>query len=136
VRGGSKSWSTCRGLRPGSFAFSNDGFVTGERSAAVTVLDGKTIDTIKIPSVSEKSLARPMGSVLSPDGNYVFVSTGRAESVAMIDVASHKVLDTIADVGSQPRVSASVFAADISTQVTGGLMTLSLSTSRPKRSNT
>jgi YVTN family beta-propeller protein len=43
-----------------------------------------------------------MGSVLSPDGKYIFVSTGRGEAVAVIDVSSRRVLRTINDVGGRP----------------------------------
>ena len=83
--------------RPRSVVFTKDGstaFATAERGAAVTVLDGirhKAIETIKIPSEAGKSLpARPMGSVLAPDGRHIFVSNGRGESVAVIDVAHPK----------------------------------------------
>ena len=43
-----------------------------------------------------------MGSVLAPDGRYVFVSNGRGGSVAVIDVASRKVVRMIDDVGDRP----------------------------------
>jgi YVTN family beta-propeller protein len=96
------------GLRPRSIAFSIDGstaFVTAERSGSITVLDSlrhRTTTEIEIPSSSEKSPARPMGSVLSPDGNYLFVSTGRGESVAIIKMSNRKVFRSIKDVGSRP----------------------------------
>ena len=95
-------------LRPRSVVFTKDGstaFATAERGAAVTVLDGirhKTIKTIMIPSEAGKSPARSMGSVLAPDGRHIFVSNGRGESVAVIDVATESVVRMIDDVGARP----------------------------------
>ena len=45
---------------------------------------------------------RPMGAVLSRDGRQLFVSLGRAQSIAVIDVAARKVLKTIEEVGTRP----------------------------------
>jgi YVTN family beta-propeller protein len=97
------------GPRPRSVVFTRSGaiaFAPAERGAVVTVLDGihhKTIGTIDIPSEAGKSLpARPMGSVLAPGGKQVYVSNGRGESVAIIDVASRKVVRMIDDVGARP----------------------------------
>jgi YVTN family beta-propeller protein len=95
--------------RPRSVVFTRDGstaFATAERGAAVTVLDGlrhKAIATIKIPSEAGKPLpARPMGSVIAPDGRHIYVSNGRGESVAVIDVATRKVTRMMNDVGARP----------------------------------
>ena len=97
------------GLRPRSVVFARDGavaFATAERSAVVTVLDGihnKTLGTIDIPSEAGKTLpARPMGSALAPDGKRVYISNGRGETVAVIDVGSRKVVGMIDDVGARP----------------------------------
>ena len=43
-----------------------------------------------------------MGGVLSPDGQQVFISLGRAGAVAVIDVATRKLLRTIEGVGARP----------------------------------
>ena len=43
-----------------------------------------------------------MGGVLSPDGQQVFISLGRAGAVAVIDVAGRKVVRTIEGVGARP----------------------------------
>jgi YVTN family beta-propeller protein len=43
-----------------------------------------------------------MGSVLAPDGSQIFVSNGRGGSVAVINVASHKVMRMIDNVGARP----------------------------------
>jgi YVTN family beta-propeller protein len=96
-------------LRPRSVVFTKDGstaFAAAERGGAVTVLDGirhTVLGTIKIPSEAGAPLpARPMGSVLAPDGKHIFISNGRGESVAVIDVATRKVVRMINDVGARP----------------------------------
>jgi YVTN family beta-propeller protein len=43
-----------------------------------------------------------MGTVLSADGRELFVSLGRAKSVAVIDVAARKFVRSIDDVGERP----------------------------------
>jgi YVTN family beta-propeller protein len=59
--------------------------------------------TIQIPKAEGATVpARPMGVVLSPDGGQVFVSLGRAGSVAVIDVASRKLVRTVNEVGQRP----------------------------------
>jgi YVTN family beta-propeller protein len=43
-----------------------------------------------------------MGGVLSSDGRELFVSLGRAKSVAVIDVAGRKFVRSIDEVGTRP----------------------------------
>ena len=43
-----------------------------------------------------------MGGALSPDGQHLFISLGRAGAVAVIDVATRKLLRTIEGVGARP----------------------------------
>ena len=43
-----------------------------------------------------------MGAILSPDGQQLFVSLGRARSVAVIDVAERRLVRTIEDIGARP----------------------------------
>jgi YVTN family beta-propeller protein len=43
-----------------------------------------------------------MGEALSPDGKTLYVSNGRGESVAIIDVATRQVTSLIDGVGSRP----------------------------------
>jgi YVTN family beta-propeller protein len=45
---------------------------------------------------------RPMGAALSADGKQLYVSNGRGESVAVIDVRSRKVVRLIDGVGTRP----------------------------------
>ena len=43
-----------------------------------------------------------MGLVISPDGKELYVSLGRGEAVAVVDVATHKVEGLIDGVGPRP----------------------------------
>jgi YVTN family beta-propeller protein len=94
------------GLRPRSIAFDREGragFVSDELSAEVTVFDSAThavISTIKIEEPGKNP--RPMGTALSPDGRWLYVSTGRGGSVAIIDVAARKLEGIISGVGARP----------------------------------
>jgi YVTN family beta-propeller protein len=97
------------GARPRSVVFTADAalaFVTDENSGTVTVIDvptHKVIATIKVPPTPGTPMApRPMGAVLSPDGRKVYVSLGRAKSVAVVDVAGRTVERSIEDVGTRP----------------------------------
>jgi YVTN family beta-propeller protein len=97
------------GARPRSIAFTRDGataFVTGETDASVTVVDGqahKAISKIVIPQTAGTPLPpRPMGTALSPDGKHLYVSLGRAKSIAIIDVATRQLARVIEDVGTRP----------------------------------
>ena len=59
--------------------------------------------TIKIEPKAKTVLGpRPMGLALSPDGKQLYVSNGRGESVAVIDVATRKVTRLIDGVGARP----------------------------------
>jgi YVTN family beta-propeller protein len=97
------------GARPRSIAFTSDGavaFVTGETDASITVIDAqahKPISKIVVdPTPGTPMPPRPMGAVLSPDGRHVFVSNGRAKSIAVIDVSTRRVARVIEDVGTRP----------------------------------
>jgi YVTN family beta-propeller protein len=105
--------------RPRSIVFSRDGrtaFVTAETGGAVTVIDAVShtvVATIPISrsagaptpisrSAGAPTAARPMGSALSRDGRAVFVSNGRGQSVAILDVAGRRVARMIEGVGVRP----------------------------------
>jgi YVTN family beta-propeller protein len=97
------------GPRPRSIEFDKQGtvgFITSENGAAVTVFDPathKVTSTIQIPGTEGTPMApRPMGLALSPDGRQMFVSLGRAKSVAVIDVATRAFVRSIEDVGTRP----------------------------------
>jgi YVTN family beta-propeller protein len=97
------------GPRPRAIAFTPDGkiaFVTTENGRAVDVLDAErhTVSG-KIPMPEKPDSAvppRPMGVVLSLDGSQMFVSLGRAQSIAVIDTAARKAVRTIEEVGARP----------------------------------
>ena len=44
----------------------------------------------------------PMGVCVAPDGHWVYVSTGRGKSIAILDAATGRIDGTIADVGARP----------------------------------
>jgi YVTN family beta-propeller protein len=89
--------------RPRSVAFSVDGsvaYVPAEGAAEVAVVLAnpcrvQTIITIPGPDVL------PMCAVGSPDGRFVYVSTGRGNTVAVIDASTNTVTKTI-PVGQRP----------------------------------
>lgn len=97
------------GGRPRAIAFSKDGatgFVTCENTAQVTVFDtAKNVVTGSItlePSAPNAPRPRPMGAALAPDGRTLYVSTGRGESVATVDVGSRRVTREFTGVGARP----------------------------------
>jgi YVTN family beta-propeller protein len=75
------------GERPRAIAFAPDGrraYATGENDASVTVIDTQrhvAVGTLKLAGEN----VRPMGVVVAPDGNTVFVATGRGGTVVAID---------------------------------------------------
>jgi YVTN family beta-propeller protein len=81
-------------------------FVTDEMGARVTVIDAATYEARGDIGVHEDSPMpsgpRPMGAVLSHDGNELYVSCGRGGSVAVIDVAARKQVRSIDGVGDRP----------------------------------
>src|SRR5687768_9821083 len=97
------------GARPRDIAFTRDGafaFVTAENSGVITVFDVKThrvTSTIALPRPAGAPVPpRPMGAVMSPDGQTLYISNGRAKSISVIDVASLKVTRTFDDIGARP----------------------------------
>jgi YVTN family beta-propeller protein len=102
------------GLRPRAVAFTADGrtaFVTCENDASVTVVDAdrrRVTGSVRLPrsaataGPSPPTAPRPMGLVLAPDGQRLYVSLGRARSIAVIDVATRTLVRTIEEVGDRP----------------------------------
>lgn len=98
------------GARPRDIVFTPDsstGFVTDENDGTISVIDtashtvAATI-ALPAPAAADAIPPRPMSAVLSPDARQLYVSNGRARSVAVIDVATRTVLRTIDDVGVRP----------------------------------
>jgi YVTN family beta-propeller protein len=83
-------------VRPRDAAFTPDGalaFVPAEIGGSVSVVDvprSTVIERIALPAGS-----RPAGVLLSRDGRTLYVANGRANTVAMIDVATRAVTGTI-----------------------------------------
>ena len=98
------------GPRPRSIAFSRDGrigFVANENAASLTVFDVATRKVLKTLTLPKPQAAgaippRPMGQQVSPDGLQLFVSLGRAKSVALIDIEGQVVSRILEDVGMRP----------------------------------
>jgi YVTN family beta-propeller protein len=95
------------GARPRSVVFSGDGaraFVADENDATVTVVDTArraAIGTITLPP-SPTGAARPMGTARSPDGQQIYVTTGRGGSVVALDARTGTPARTFANVGARP----------------------------------
>ena len=97
------------GFRPRAVAFTADGataFITNELDASVTVVDAvrhRISSQIRLPKLAGATVPpRPMGATISPDGSLLFVSLGRAQSIAVIDVKARKLVRTIDNVGGRP----------------------------------
>lgn len=90
------------GKRPRRFALTPDGkelWVTNEMGASVSVIrtaDHSVAHTIKFaPKGFRPDDVTPVGMVMSADGKTAFVTLGKANHVAVVDVASKTVKDMI-----------------------------------------
>lgn len=98
------------GARPRDIVFTPDsaiGFVTDENDGTVSVIDTANhavAATIRLPTptAADAIPPRPMSAVLSPDARQLYVSNGRARSVAVVDVATRSVVRMIDGVGVRP----------------------------------
>jgi YVTN family beta-propeller protein len=90
------------GKRPRRFALTPDGaqlWVTNELDASVTVIDTQAqtvLDTIKFTVKGARAAdITPVGITMTRDGKRAFVSLGKANHVAFVDVASRKTTDLV-----------------------------------------
>ena len=89
--------------RPRSVIFTRDGskaYVPAELDSAVVVVDAKAhkvLKKIQIPGPG----AKPMGSAISPDGKFVYITNGRGKSVSVIDTGVDSLIATF-EVGERP----------------------------------
>jgi YVTN family beta-propeller protein len=89
--------------RPRSVVFTLDGakaYVPAELDSAVMVVDAKAHKVLKKIDIPGKG-AKPMGSAISPDGKFVYITTGRGKNLAIIDTGSDSVMTTF-EVGDRP----------------------------------
>ncbi len=92
------------GNEPRNLAISPDGkrvFVSNTSDATVTVLDATTpaygrLATIKVGT-------EPFGMAFTPNGKKLYVANARSNNISVIDPATYGVLDTVGNVGLEPR---------------------------------
>jgi len=89
------------GKRPRSVIFAPDGskgYVPAEVGGNVSVVDVKTHKVLKTLDLTKTTPgAKPMGSAISPDGKFVYITTGRGATLEVIATASDSVVATIPD---------------------------------------
>ncbi len=91
------------GPRPRSSAFSPDSsraYVTSENGGTVSIVDTSShtvIATFEVPGEP----SRPMGVVVSPNGEIIYISTGRGRTIVAMDAVEGVVRGT-ATVGDRP----------------------------------
>src|SRR5436190_9385636 len=91
------------GPRPRSTTFlpdSSRAFVPSENGGSIDVIDTSTHKLIERVPLSG-DLQRPMGGVASHDGKFVYMTTGRGKTVAIIDVALNRRVGSI-EAGERP----------------------------------
>jgi YVTN family beta-propeller protein len=91
------------GLRPRAIAFTPDGkkaYVPGEFDGSITVIDAQKLTVLKTIQFDDKN-ARPMDAVVAPDGNSLYLSTGRGRTVVHVDTRIDRILRTV-QVGARP----------------------------------
>ena len=92
------------GPRPRSTAFLPDNsraYVSSENGGSVAVIDAMKHTVLETVKLTGGQLVRPMGVVASPDGKFVFVTTGRGKNVVILETATNKQVASI-EVGERP----------------------------------
>jgi YVTN family beta-propeller protein len=74
-------------------------YVPSENGGTLTMIDVKKLAPIKTITLGQG--VRPMGTRISPDGKWLFVSTGRTGKVFVLDTATNTVAASF-DVGNRP----------------------------------
>ena len=96
------------GARPRDIAFTPDGtraYVTAEVGQTVAVVDAQQhtlVDEIAVTAPAGSPPPLPMGLALDMARNRLFVSTGRGQTVGVLDLASGSQVGTITSVGARP----------------------------------
>jgi YVTN family beta-propeller protein len=92
------------GPRPRSTAFlpdSSRAYVPAENAGTITVIDAQkhqVLQTIQLPG---DRMVRPMGTTVSADGLYLFVTTGRGKHVVIVDTKTNQQIAAI-EAGERP----------------------------------
>ena len=84
-------------LLPGS----HRGYVTNEFGGSLTVFSTDDYQVLRTISLGDPSVVRPMG-IVSPDGKYLYVTTGRYGAVLEVDAQNGRVTRTFPKVGQRP----------------------------------
>ena len=74
--------------------------MTSENGASISVVDTATHTVIQTIRLTGENV-RPMGAVVSPDGQRLYVTTGRGGTVVALDTATNKPVGSVA-VGTRP----------------------------------
>jgi PQQ-dependent catabolism-associated beta-propeller protein len=90
------------GKRPRRFALSPDGaqlWVSNELDASVSIIDTRSFQVTATLAFEVKGVRKaditPVGLAFTRDGKRAFVALGRANHVAFVDIATHKVTDLV-----------------------------------------
>jgi YVTN family beta-propeller protein len=89
--------------RPRAVVFTIDGgkaYVPAELDSAVMVVDARAHKVLKKIDITASG-AKPMGSAISPDGKFVYITTGRGKNLAIIDTGADSVVASF-EVGDRP----------------------------------
>jgi YVTN family beta-propeller protein len=94
--------------RPRRFALTRDGkqlWVSAELAGVVDIIDLATLELVAtvpfLPKGLRKEQVTPVDVLMAADGARAYVALGRANHVAIVDVASRKVVDYVL-VGKRP----------------------------------
>lgn len=90
------------GRRPRSVEFLPDGsraYVTNENDAALTLVDAVRLEPLRTIPLGEGT--KPMAMAITKDGSKLFVSTGRARKVLVLDTATEQITASF-EVGQRP----------------------------------
>lgn len=91
------------GERPRNTAFAPDAsraYVVGEQDRVVKVIDTRTLEPTNTVTIAQPD-AKPMGVVVAPSGDRIFITTGRGGEVVALDARSLSVLGSV-KVGARP----------------------------------
>ena len=80
---------------------SHRGYVTNEFGASLTVFSTDNYKVLRTIALGDPSVVRPMG-IVSPDGEYLYVTTGRYGAILEVDAENGRVTRTFPKIGQRP----------------------------------